>query len=209
MLIIYSKISEKSHRDIIERYLPTFNNDFQKKILSFRRWKDSQLCVIGRVALLKGLEVYGISSEEINNLRYNDFGKPFFCDQSIFFNISHSGNIAICVLNKESEIGIDIEEIVDINLEDFKSQMTNKEWERVILSDDVRNSFFDYWTQKEAVLKTHGMGLTIPLQSFEVFNNITQINKEKYYLKEVEIDKKYKCYISSKAFIKEISILKI
>ena len=77
--------------------------------------------------------------------------------------------------NLLGDIGIDIEKIEPIKISDFKSQMTNNEWESVNNSKDTERSFFCYWSQKEAVIKTHGKGLTIPLKSFEVQNNKTTI----------------------------------
>jgi 4'-phosphopantetheinyl transferase len=76
--------------------------------------------------------------------------------------------------------------------------MTEIEWNKIVLSDNKKEAFFEYWTQKEAVLKAQGHGLIVPLKSFEVLDNTTEINGEKYYLSEVKIDKNYKCHISLK-----------
>lgn len=206
MLLLYSKISEDAHSSIIRQYLKNFDLDFQKKVLSYRRWQDTQLSLLGRLMLIKALEEYGISSAEVNNLEYNKFGKPFLSSKAIFFNISHSGDFVICAVSKKSEIGIDIEQMTVIDVDDFKLQMTTDEWSRVVESENKRNSFFEYWTQKEAVIKAHGHGLTLPLKSFEVVDNKTIIDGKDFYLKEVEINKEYKCYISQRIAFGEILI---
>lgn len=206
MLLLYSKISEDAHDSIVKHYLNNFDRDFQKKILSYRRWQDSQLSLLGRLMLIKAFEEYGISSAEVNNLEYNKFGKPFLSSKAVNFNISHSGDFVICAVSKKSEIGIDIEKMTAIDLAEFKLQMTDDEWSRVVDSENKRNSFFEYWTQKEAVIKAHGHGLTLPLKSFEVLDNKTMIDGEDFYLKEVEINKEYKCYISQSIAFGEILI---
>ncbi|MFV8347176.1 4'-phosphopantetheinyl transferase family protein [Flavobacterium sp. ZB4P13] len=209
MLLLYSKISEHFHENIIEKYLNYFDKDFQRKILSYRRWQDAQLSLIGRVLLLKLFEENGISSDEINNIHYNKFGKPFLKGNSLFFNISHSSDIVVCVISNKCEIGIDIEVISDIEISDFESQFTEKEWNKIISSNNKKDTFFDYWTQKEAVVKANGNGLMLSLKSFDILENKAVINGENYYLKEIKIDEQYKCYISKKMNIFEISIKEI
>lgn len=209
MILFYSKISEKFHENIIKKYLNDFDELFIKKTLSYRRWQDAQLSLLGRRLLLEGFKEYEISSNEINNLVYNKFGKPFLKNNPVFFNISHSGDFVICAINDKSEIGIDIEIISDIEIDDFKPQFTENEWNKIISSNNKKETFFEYWTQKEAVIKAHGDGLTLSLNTFDILDNITHINGEKYYLKEIKIDKQYKCYISQKMDVFEISIKEI
>ncbi|WP_174647581.1 hypothetical protein [Flavobacterium davisii] len=36
------------------------------------------------------------------------------------------------------------------------------------------------------------------LKSFEILDNVTEIDGEKYYLKELKMDGKYKCYVALK-----------
>ena len=43
-------------------------------------------------------------------LTENPFGKPYFKDTNIFFNISHSNNLVACAVSTQN-IGIDIEKV--------------------------------------------------------------------------------------------------
>lgn len=142
-------------------------------------------------------------------VHYTRYNKPYFEDHVIQFNISHSGEIVVCAITDATEIGIDIEIITDVAIDDFKIQMTKNEWNKISNSNDQKNAFFEYWTQKEAVIKAHGHGLTIPLQSFEIIDNQTRIQGEKFYLKEIKIDEKYKCTISSKTTMNAIMLKNI
>ena len=143
-----------------------------------------------------------------NDILYTKYKKPYFEDNSIKFNISHSEKIVICALSDELDIGIDIEFKSNIKISDFKTQMTEKEWNKITISNDKTEAFFDYWTQKESVIKAHGNGLTIPLKSFEILDISTEINGEIFFLKEIDIDANYKCHISSTKEI-DTKILKI
>ncbi len=202
--IYYSYLSEENHESLLKNHLPKFPTVYQEKIKRYRRWQDAQLSLLGRMLLFEGIEEIYKQKPDDKVIKYTKYNKPYFDDDLIQFNISHSGEIVVCALSDEHEIGIDIEIVADIRFDDFKSQMTEIEWDRIFLSSDKKDSFFDYWTQKEAAIKAHGHGLTISLKSFEIVDNTTKINEEKYYLKEVEIDKKYKCYISLKMNIGDI-----
>ncbi|MCD0472713.1 4'-phosphopantetheinyl transferase superfamily protein [Flavobacterium sp. JAS] len=206
--VYYSYLSEENHESLLKNDLPKFPLHYQEKIKRYRRWEDAQLSLLGRVLLFKGIEeIYNYNAYD-KVMQHTKYNKPYFEDNSIRFNISHSGEIVVCVFGSEHEVGIDIEMISDIKIEDFRFQMTKTEWDNITFSKNKQRAFFDYWTQKEAVIKAHGSGLTIPLESFEILDNTTTINDEKFSLKKIEIDKKYKCYISLKENISEISIKK-
>jgi 4'-phosphopantetheinyl transferase len=189
--------------------LPKFPTDFQEKIKRYRRWQDAQLSLMGRILLFRGiLEIFNKDFQN-KEIRYTKYNKPFFNDNSIHFNISHSGEIVICAITDQSEIGIDIEMISNIEIEDLKSQFTENEWNRIMNSNNKQEAFFEYWAQKEAVIKSHGDGLIIPLKSFEISENEAVINHEKFFLQEIKIDDQYKCYLSLKECFNEISIKQI
>jgi 4'-phosphopantetheinyl transferase len=207
--IYYSYLSELAHEKLLEIDLPKFSKDYQEKIKRYRRWQDAQLSLLGWVLLFKGFEQIYEDNPFDKIVKYTKFNKPYFEDSPIHFNISHSGEIVVCALSDESEIGIDIEILTDIEIEDFKSQMTENELKKILGSGNSTQSFFDYWTQKEAVLKAQGEGLSVQLSSFEVSDYKAYISGEKFFLKEIKIDDKYKCYVSKKKNINELTIKKI
>ncbi len=195
--IFYSYISRSNHADLLQFFLPTLSKGFQAKVMRYKRWQDTQSSLLGRLLLSHGLEKMGENFCE-ENLRYTSYNKPHFHDKNVEFNISHSGNIVVCALAKYNELGIDVEMFDRIDIGDFKSQMSENEWHQIIFSNDTRGSFFDYWTQKEAVIKAKGMGMSIPLKSFEVINNHSMIEKENFFLKEIMLDANYKCHLATR-----------
>lgn len=195
--IYYSYISKKNHSNLIETYLPRLKGPFQERILSFFRWEDMQLSLLGRLLLNKAIEIHFPKEVNLNkDIHFTAFGKPYFHDDKIKFNISHSGRMVICAVTDKIDIGIDIEEIKELAVGDFKSQMTPLEWSKIIQSKNIYNDFYVYWTQKEAVLKAIGDGLSIPLNSFEISNNLTLINGTGYKVIELNIDTSYKCHLA-------------
>lgn len=207
--IYYSYLSEENHESLLKNELVKFPVDYQEKIKRYRRWQDAQLSLLGKILLFKGVEEIYRDNPYDKVIKHTKYNKPYFDDNLIRFNISHSGDIVVCAMSNKFEIGIDIEIVTDLEIHDFKSQFTDNEWHKIVLHHNKREAFFDYWTQKEAVIKSHGHGLTIPLESFEIFDNTTHINGEKYYLQKIKIDDQYKCCLSFKEYFNEISIKQI
>lgn len=202
--IYYSYLSEENHESLLKKHLPNFPEDYQNKIRRYRRWQDAQLSLLGRVLLFRGMEESGLFYAPDQEIKYTGYNKPYFEANPMPFNISHSGEIVVCAISDQGDIGIDIEIVNDVIIDDFKFQMTANEWNKISTSNNRRNAFFEYWTQKEAVIKAHGHGLTIPLQSFEIADHKTEIEGEKFYLKEIKIDEKYQCTISLKTTIEDV-----
>jgi len=189
----YSKISKKLHNTLIQKTLSEFPVDYQYRILSYRRWQEAQSSLLGRLLLRYGLQTYGYTNCQIN---YTKYKKPYFNNNPIRFNISHSGRIVICSITTWGNIGIDIEKMKPIDINDFRKQMTMFEWNTISNSENVRSAFYDYWTRKEAVIKANGKGLYIPLNSFNVISLKAVLENQPYFLKELEISENYKCHLA-------------
>ncbi|TZF92720.1 4'-phosphopantetheinyl transferase superfamily protein [Chryseobacterium panacisoli] len=196
MIILYTFINEEKHKSVLDRYLPVFSDDTKRDILRYRRWQDAQLSLLGKILLREGLRThYDISDAEI---RVSPNNKPYLKGNPVHFNISHSKDLVACVI-AEFPVGIDVEFFdTSINYLDFEFQMTTEEFEKINGAEDRISSFFTYWTAKEAVIKAHGDGMMIPLDSFEVSNKEGVVNGEKFFIKDIFIDKNYCSCIASK-----------
>ena len=164
----------------------------KKKIDAFKFEKDKKLSLLAEVLLKKGLNDRNI---DINNcdFLYGDNGKPYIKNQKIFFNISHSGEYAMCAF-ADIEIGCDIEKIKDIDLNIEKRFFHHSEYENIMAQKTdllKKDLFFRYWVLKESFMKVTGFGMSLPLDSFEIIienNNIQvsqNINKDTYIFEEL------------------------
>lgn len=107
---------------------------------------------------------------------YNEYGKPFlapeFSAYLLNFNLSHSGSMALYAITRNMEIGVDVERVrsnfeYDEIAERFFSA-TEVAILRTIPTEKKLEAFYNCWTRKEAYIKAHGEGLSLPLDSFEV-----------------------------------------
>ncbi len=93
----------------------------------------------------------------------------------VSFNLSHSAGRALLVVADGREVGVDIEEVNSRTsaLEIAGAYFCGPELTaiREAPAERTRDTFFRYWTAKEAVLKAQGCGLAVPLDSFCVVFN--------------------------------------
>lgn len=195
VIILYTFIQEEKHQHFLDQYLPVFSEDGQKDILKYRRWQDAQLSLLGKILLLHGLRnYYDIHETEI---LIDSNKKPYLKDHPVHFNISHSKDLAACAI-AGFPVGLDVEfSDTSVSYSDFKLHMTPYEIEEIDGAEDKMASFFTYWTRKEAVIKAHGDGMMLPLDSFEILKNECLINGEKFFTKNIVIDKNYHSCIAS------------
>jgi 4'-phosphopantetheinyl transferase len=103
-------------------------------------------------------------------------GKPRLagsCGQGrLRFNVSHSGTLWACAVALHREVGLDVEEVRPDRA--VKSIMTRyfapAETDALLALPEPERvaAFHRVWTRKEAWLKARGLGIAIPLDSFEV-----------------------------------------
>lgn len=167
----------------------------QVKISRFHLWQDARLTLLGRCLLIKGLTQFGFSTDKIRQLEFSRFKKPFLRDAPNF-NISHSGKYVVCVIS-DNEIGVDIEEIKTLDIDDFKDHWTEDEWSRIVGSSKSLEQFYRYWTRKEAIIKADGRGMMIPLNKISVVEADFTLDATRWFYTDIEIAPNYCCSIAS------------
>ncbi len=130
----------------------------------------------GRLLLLKAVNEsrfpksrYIQNLEELEqSIEIGTHGKPYFKDKTRFpfFNISHSGDYAVCAL-ATCEIGIDIQKIRPYSPRLLKRILTRQELEQLEQTKEKEALFCKLWSQKESYVKWSGQGITRELNTLE------------------------------------------
>ena len=142
------------------------------KIDKLRFDEDKRLSLGVELLLKKALSDFGIDYSAAE-FEYGENGKPYIKGNEIFFNLSHSGNMACCAVS-DSEIGIDTEQIERADFKIAKKIFTKGENIRINNTLDKNSSFIRYWTLKESYMKYCGSGLLIAPKKIEIefYDNI-------------------------------------
>lgn len=124
------------------------------------RWALSQHSDVAPQSFVFGARAYGKPAIE------KPSGMP------LSFNASHTRGMVACVVAREREVGVDVENTTrPVEATDIAERFFSRE-ERSALSalpaQRKRDRFFDYWTLKEAYAKGRGLGLSLPFDTFTI-----------------------------------------
>ncbi|MFI3212911.1 MAG: 4'-phosphopantetheinyl transferase superfamily protein [Eubacteriales bacterium] len=168
--IYYLEIDDNIDYIKWDKLLSFVSKEKQNEILRFKFDIDKKLSLYSdlliRIMICSELNIVN------NQIRFmkNRYGKPYlFGEQNLQYNISHTRNCIVAIFSN-TPVGIDVERITQVNIDICKRFFSHKEQEYVNKVDSyVDSRFFELWTKKESYIKYVGKGLSIPLQSFCVF----------------------------------------
>lgn len=141
---------------------------------------------------------------------YGTYQKPYLQDnlREIYFNLSHSGDIAVAAIAMGDEVGVDVERMKSDILEKNLEELIMTDRELVIYRDiplqNRREAFFALWTHKEALLKLEGTGITdemnrlnVPLSLLDEEGVVFFDGSPRYLLSYI-LDERYIVAVASK-----------
>lgn len=194
---LYTKIGDELPQRVYLEALNRLPLHEKERNIKYRRWQDRQANILGKLLLHFGLKQQSLKIS-LNDIEYSEYKKPYLRNGP-FFNISHSGNYVGCAISNE-EIGVDIEQILDMDFGAFQKVFTPREWEYINQSkkDMMKPRFYQVWTRKESVIKANGKGMYIDLKDFDVLENRLSLYSERYLWSEVDIAPDYSCNITIK-----------
>lgn len=166
MKVYIANVSQLNDPSLFDSLYESVNEERQKKVDSYKFQKDKNLS-LGAGVLLN----YALSARGINNPQFftGDFGKPFIADKNICFNLSHSGELAVCAIAKNT-VGCDVEKMDSPPFEVARKVFSHDEQELLSsASEEERVAlFYRLWTAKESFLKMVGCGLGASPKDFSI-----------------------------------------
>lgn len=169
---------------VITNSLKILSESEKKQAVSFYHKNDQELYVVAHLLLRKALtslcplisfsqwsfvkNKYG--RPEISPELYNYYNKKHI-HPKIRFNLSHTRNMAACIIVNDIDCGIDVELTTRMNntlllAERYFAKNEVADIYSIPSMENKRLRFFEYWTLKESYIKAKGMGLSLPLEKF-------------------------------------------
>ena len=145
--------------------LEGLSEERKKKILNYKFTEKRRQCLGASLLLKNILERYGYCLEDIY---YGEKGKPEL--NGLFFNLSHSENIAICAVSDKGNVGCDVEMVRRAPLKLAERYFSEHEVEYLeqLDMDEKNTAFYRFWTLKESYTKMTGEGIGIGLDTVEI-----------------------------------------
>jgi 4'-phosphopantetheinyl transferase len=161
---------------LLEKFRKTLDQYELDRASRFHFEKHRRHFTVGRGVLRQLLSQYLGTNPEAIRISYGAYGKPALSgeheDSRLRFNMSHSHEVALFAFAEDRELGVDVEHIRS----DFASEevarrfFSRREVEtfNALPQHDQVAGFFKCWTRKEAFIKVIGLGMSQPLDKFDV-----------------------------------------
>ena len=203
-MVYVANIQSFSDKSFFEKAYASVSEYRRRKVDKMKAEEDKMRSLGAGLLLQKALYDFGID-EKTAVFETNQNGKPYILQgaqdaglKAIHFNLSHSGDYAMCVIG-DNPAGCDVERVRKIDLKIADRFFAPSEIELIKTqptSEAQINTFFRLWTLKESYIKAEGQGLSMGLNTFSVqpdSNKILRDNVEvACSLYEFDVDKSYK-----------------
>jgi 4'-phosphopantetheinyl transferase len=156
--------------------LRSLSEDELRRAYRFRSPRDRARFIAARGILRGILGRYLCTPPERVRFGYNAYGKPELLDEGegarLRFNLSHAGRVALFAVASEREVGVDVETLrEDFACAEVAAQFFSRREVEALAMLTPRpfvRAFYNCWTRKEVYVKARGMGLSLPLDCFDV-----------------------------------------
>ena len=160
-----------------------------KEILLYKNWQDRQARVLSKLHIIKQLKMFNFDLN-LSDLKKNVFNKPYF-NEKFYFSIAHSHQIVICIANNESNVGIDIELITELEAGYPLDLFSENECAYLSASNNVTYDFYKLFTRKEALAKLSGKGILFDFKNYDVINDNIIFGNQSFNFTTIEYETNY------------------
>jgi 4'-phosphopantetheinyl transferase len=207
--IFYHHNVQGSSSKTADKFLDSFPPGIQSQIVKYKNPADRNRAALGKALLVRALKILEIP-ESLDDIRYTRYRRPYFND-SFDFNISHKGDFVVCAISKTHRVGIDIEKVRPVVLDDFEHAFSEMDWSTILNSDASHQLqlFYSLWTKRESFLKAIGTGFHQSTNNIYIGSGTISWDKEQWFIQEIIIDKEYSCHLSVSQCLPRIQLQEI
>ena len=203
-ILYYAELTALHDEQLFRQYYRTLPLCRREKIDKLKPEGERCRSLGAGLLLKKACEGYGIPGED-EHLNLGEYGKPSFaaCPE-IHFNLSHSGEVAVCVM-APCEAGCDVEIVKPFPPAVAKRVFSEEECRWLSGEENEGRgdeAFFRLWTLKESFLKVTGEGFSFPIKevsfSFADDKPVLQLRGEiepSYSFFEPQLFPGYRCAV--------------
>lgn len=171
--------------EFLEKAVPFFAEERNERLKMLKNPFAIRLSAGAGLLLFYALKKNGLESR-INDIQKEQHGKPFLPESGFYFNLSHSGSIALCAFSK-TDLGADIQQIKE-TVPQKTTKILSPQEKEFLQGKEGRaqtEAFYRIWARKESLMKWDGRGLLLPMQSFSVVQDGIFIESMIFEKKEI------------------------
>jgi len=179
----YVRTEDAKRKEWLTLYHDLMPGDERERHQRFVFQKDRDQFLIARALLRKTLSRYSTVQPGDWRFQVNEFGKPEIDvtqnPSQLRFNVSHCDGLILCGVTAECQIGVDCENIDrSVEIERLAPRVFAAKEREYLYSvpESLRTeTFFRFWTLKEAYIKARGIGMSLSLREFSFDISATQL----------------------------------
>jgi len=148
----------------LETALTLLSEQRREQALKFRFEQGRRTCVLAYLLLMRGLrQEFGIEEKPL--FEYGEHGKPRIVGHpEVHFNLSHCREAVFCAVSHQP-VGVDVESVREYKESLIDYTMNVDEQALIRRAERPEVAFTRLWTQKEALLKLTGEGISRDLKT--------------------------------------------
>lgn len=157
--------------ELLSKAMPFLTNQRKEKLGKLKNPAAIRQSAGAGILLFSALQTCGLA-DRLEDIQEGRYGKPFLPDSSFFFNLSHSGDMALCAFG-DIPLGADIQQIRG-NIPEKTAKILSALEEIYLQNQTEREqtaAFYKMWAMKESVIKWDGRGLRLPMHSIRIIQN--------------------------------------
>ena len=148
-----SSMSDEDFHDCLE----VISEDRRNKAMRIKNAHKAAVSAGAGMLLDYAFDQVGVKDRAIIK---NSSQKPYLKSGEVYFNLSHSGDIAVCVVS-DTEAGVDTEMVKTADMRIARRFFAEDEYRFIEENEDRDKAFFRIWTLKESFVKAVGRGLAV------------------------------------------------
>lgn len=192
----------------VENWLQQLSEQKRSSVLRLVHMKNRLTTLLGLQLLDSCAQIDGVKDFNLNDVQYPETGKPFWKHDNVFydFNISHSGNFIVVAASASLKVGVDVEEIRELNRLNFKMVLSEDELEKI---QQTPTSFFELWSKKEAVVKAADTAGLARMRDVKLNQEIAVLDETQWYLKNINLDANYAINLATSEPVDDLIVQQI
>lgn len=211
------KISSAQLSELIAIWSEELPEQKQHQISKLRQKNDQVLSLAGLQLLKLGMQEFADTPFSLKQLQFPEKNKPFISGKlkgKVDFNISHSGDIACCIISDSMKVGVDIELHREITPATVKKYLSESAAKHEKPEEDNKQQFFNLWTKNEAIIKAANYGSIYTMNEITLEQDTGLYQDHAWYFYPVNINsddmnKEYTCHIACSEKIENNDLIQI